>query len=686
MNRYLVVLFSLVLSLPSIAQTHVSASDSVAYMNEDPFNLDQVVITATRTEKKLKNIPVITQVVTSRQIEERGVSNIQDLLQQEVPGLNFQEVGFGTDIDIQGLGSKHILFLIDGERIAGENGGNIDYSRINLYNVERIEIVKGAASALYGSQAMGGVINIITRNAKKKVEANAGIKFEGRNQQNFKNLDSDDPLYKYRSHLDKPNLIANATIGLNLGKFTMNTDILYKSRDAYQLYDRVGDKKYYPELDSTVVEPVSTSPTNISGYQDVQVSHKMAYKFNDKLKVGVNGSFYHMNKYDFSADNKFEQTQDFTYGANAEYAFTPKSVLTATFHADNYSRYQKYELISGRELDYRNNIYQPRVMYTNTAVKNQAFTAGLEFYSESLYSDKFENNAYETKSQWYGTLFLQDEWTINKMFTMIAGLRGDYHQQYGVHVTPKVSFMFKKFPFTVRLNYARGYRSPTIKELYMDWDHLGMFWIYGNPDLKPETNNYLSLSGEYVNSWINLNVNVYGNWFHNKIEGMWQNDQTELHYTNVGKSHLMGAEAMCKVKVGRYVNLHGSYNYLYTSLDENGVRLNSASPHSGTFRAEFNSHVDKYATVFNITGSIMGRKDFNVMETLEIGGQKVDAYYNAKFDAYSMWDITVSQYILKQLRITAGVNNVFNYTADRVTFNTTTSVGRKFFVSCNYTL
>lgn len=69
----------------------------------------------------------------------------------------------------------------------------------------------------------------------------------------------------------------------------------------------------------------------------------------------------------------------------------------------------------------------------------------------------------------------------------------------------------------------------------MNWDHLGMFWIYGNSKLKPETNNYISLSGEYVNSWININANVYSNWFRNKIEGMWSNDQTELHYINIGK-------------------------------------------------------------------------------------------------------------------------------------------------------
>lgn len=687
MNRKRLFFFSLIGYLPLAAQvTHPQQPDSLTYMNDDPFNLEQVVVTATRTQKKLKDIPVITQVVTARQIEERGVSNIQDLLTQEVPGLNFQEVGYGTDIDIQGLGSKHILFLIDGERIAGENGGNIDYSRINLYNVDRIEIVKGASSALYGSQAMGGVINIITRQAKKKVEVSAGVKYAGRYQQNFKDTPKDHSQYKYRTHLDKPNLNGNLSVGLNLGRFTMNTDVLYKSADAYQLYDKKALEKYFPAYGVTVTEPLSTTPTSISGYEDIQVSHKMGYKVNDKLKLRLHGSYYLLNKYDFTADNVFENSEDFTYGGSAEYSFTPHSVLNASFHADRYNRYDKFEKKSGRRMEYKNDILQPRIVYTNTALDNQAITGGVEFYRESLYSDKFETGIYESKSQWYGTAFVQDDWSLNKHFSVIAGLRADYHEEYGMNVTPKVSFMYKAFPFTVRLNYARGYRSPTIKELYMNWDHLGMFWIYGNSDLNPETNNYVSLSGEYVNSWVNLSVNVYGNWFRNKIEGMWAADQTELHYVNVGKSHLAGAEAMCKVRINRNIHLHGTYNYLYTSKDDQGVRLSSSSPHSGTVRAEYNSRVPRYATVVNLTGTIMGSKNFDVLDEIEIDGASVEAYYKAKVGTYSLWDLTVSQYLMQHFRITAGVSNLFDFTSDRVTFNTSTSPGRNFFVSCNYTL
>lgn len=672
--------------LPLAAQGMRQEQDTVPYMKDDPFNLEQIVVTATRTEKTMKNTPVITQVITAKQIEERGIGNIQDLLTQEVPGLNFQEVGYGTNIDIQGLGSKHILFLIDGERVAGENGGNIDYTRINLYNIDRIEIVKGASSALYGSQAMGGVINLITRKTQKRLEVSAGARYAGRNQRNYEGTPKDHPQYKFRTHLDKPNLNTYLSFGLNRGKFTMNTDLLYKSFDGYQLYDKKPLVKFFPAYHTTITEELSRTPTNLSGYEDVQIAHKMDYRFNKRLKIQLKGSYYMLNKYDFQADNIFENSADYTYGATVDYTISAKSALAASVHADHYNRYDKYELKSGRSLKYKNNIIQPRVIYTTTALDKQTLTAGLEYYKESLFGDKFKTGVKEEKSEWSATAFLQDDWSVNERFSVVAGLRCDYHEKYGVNFTPKASLMYKVFPFTLRFNYARGYRSPGIKELYMDWDHLGMFWIYGNSKLKPEINNYLSFSGEYVNRWIHIHVNVYGNWFRNKIEGMWSDDQTELHYVNVGKSHLAGLETLCKVQINRHIHLHGAYNYLYTSKDADGVRLSSSSPHSGNIRVEYNTRIPGYATVVNLSGIVMGKKEFDVSDKLEIDGRKVEAYYRAEVNPYCLWDLTVSQYVLRNLRITAGITNLFDYTSDRVTFNTSTSPGRNYFIACNYIL
>ncbi len=125
--------------------------------------LETVVVTATRTPKLLKETPVVTRVITSSEIARSGKPDIGALLEHQMPGVEFSlGMGQNTQINMSGFGGGGILFLLDGERMAGETLDNPDYSRLNLQNVERVEIVKGAASSLYGSNATGGVVNIIS--------------------------------------------------------------------------------------------------------------------------------------------------------------------------------------------------------------------------------------------------------------------------------------------------------------------------------------------------------------------------------------------------------------------------------------------------------------------------------------------------------------------------------------------
>ena len=134
-------------------------------LSDDSLTVDmnEVVVTATRTPLPLKNTPVITRVITSRDIERSGAVTLQQALERELAGVEFHQAGYGSSLSFQGLDSRYVLFLLDGERIAGETYGNIDYSRIPLSIVSRIEVVRGASSVLYGSNAMGAVVNVITK-------------------------------------------------------------------------------------------------------------------------------------------------------------------------------------------------------------------------------------------------------------------------------------------------------------------------------------------------------------------------------------------------------------------------------------------------------------------------------------------------------------------------------------------
>ena len=157
----------------------------------DSVELEPVVVTASHSPKALKDAPVVTRLITLHDIKITDATNIQDLLIQEIPGLEF---GFAmsqeTSLNMSGFGGNAVLFLVDGERMAGETMDNVDYSRMNLDNVGRIEIVKGASSALYGSNAVGGVINIISRENLEPWTANVNSRYnsfghEWRNGANF---------------------------------------------------------------------------------------------------------------------------------------------------------------------------------------------------------------------------------------------------------------------------------------------------------------------------------------------------------------------------------------------------------------------------------------------------------------------------------------------------------------------
>ena len=119
--------------------------EKVIYMKEDDLGINEVVVTGSRTARPIKMSPVTTQVLGGKALVDAGYSNLQQALQQETPGLNIQKVGFGNEISMQGLDARHVLFLMDGERMTGDMAGNLDYERFNLHAIDRVEIVKGAS-------------------------------------------------------------------------------------------------------------------------------------------------------------------------------------------------------------------------------------------------------------------------------------------------------------------------------------------------------------------------------------------------------------------------------------------------------------------------------------------------------------------------------------------------------------
>jgi outer membrane receptor for ferrienterochelin and colicins len=656
----------------------------IFYLEQDAFHIHQVVITATRTKKSLKDAPVITRLITAKQIEEVGFESVEEVLEMQVPGIEFNRRGISTDISMQGLEAENILILIDGERLAGETRGNIDYSRLNINDIEQIEIIKGASSALYGSQAMGAVINIITKSSKQKVYASVLSQYSNFSEINYPDLKKDDEHYDWKKNLDKPNLNIGTVFGFNLKKFSSKTNFTYKTTDAYQLYDRDSLVKEYVDIDTIIYEPLNKTPTGIEGTQDITIYQKFGYRFNQNYSLDVYGSYYQKDKYDFYREDKRRDAfDDYTYGLKFTYLADNQNTILFSINSDTYNKYDYLEKLEEKRLNYRDKYINPRLLADYTLGSKQQFTVGLEYLYESLLTDMFIYGELIDKEVSTYIAFAQDEIQFNSRLNLIAGLRAEYNTAFGPHFTPKLSLMYKWIPVTFRLNYAAGYRSPGLKELYMDWDHLGMFIIKGNPDLKPETNDYFSASAELSNSWVNTSVTAYYNYFSDKIEGQWSNDQTEYQYQNISNSSLFGTDFLLKLKLSEAFMIKAGYSYVNDKNYDEGVRLSAISPHTANFQLEYAITKRNYGLRANVSGKFVGPKDFNVLDELEYLGDTVEAYYKVHYDGYWIWRFSVGQRFYNSMNLVLGVENLFDYTAPVVTFNSSISPGRRFFISLN---
>ena len=631
--------------------------EKVIYMKEDDLGINEVVVTGSRTARPIKMSPVTTQVLGGKALVDAGYSNLQQALQQETPGLNIQKVGFGNEISMQGLDARHVLFLMDGERMTGDMAGNLDYERFNLHAIDRVEIVKGASSTLYGSRAAGAVINLITKKTDKPLSIDAGIRYGQMNERNYKHPQPKDFLYMFEQNADRPNLQSWVSAGFKAGKFTSQTDVWYSESDAFYMYQAENDKKVYtkeanPFLphDIIVVSNAVRPPMGIEGKEHITVSQKLYYNPNPNLSVLVYGSSFFMNTYDLIQDMTFSQARDWTAGTKVTYHVKDWFSVTGSLHADFYDRFKRHERIDKRQKDYESSIYQPRLTVTSNYFNGHSLILGMEHTSDELTSDRFSGNAnhdLKTRALKETEYFLQDEWTINPRWMISAGIRTNFSKAFGFMGMPKVAAKYSPDKhWSLRANYSMGYRSPSIKELFFNWDHLGMFMIRGNENMRPEKNNYFSLGAEYSNDRLFVSGTAYGNYFRDKIEGVWRiyDMQYNFEYTNLSQQRLLGLEVLARWSVLDCLTLNGTYSFVDVSKNK-GIQVNTTSPHAATASMDYKYMKKNYRLNAVFSASYMGGKKFDVQDRVFVKeeNKSYDAYFRCDLPQYVLCNLSVSQ-------------------------------------------
>ena len=649
--------------------------EKVIYMKEDDLGINEVVVTGSRTARPIKMSPVTTQVLGGKALVDAGYSNLQHALQQETPGLNIQKVGFGNEISMQGLDARHVLFLMDGERMTGDMAGNLDYERFNLHAIDRVEIVKGASSTLYGSRAAGAVINLITKKTDKPLSIDAGIRYGQMNERNYKHPQPKDFLYMFEQNADRPNLQSWVSAGFKAGKFTSQTDVWYSESDAFYMYQAENDKKVYtkesnPFLphDIIVVSNAVRPPMGIEGKEHITVSQKLYYNPNPNLSVLVYGSSFFMNTYDLIQDMTFSQARDWTAGTKVTYHVKDWFSVTGSLHADFYDRFKRHERIDKRQKDYESSIYQPRLTVTSNYFNGHSLILGMEHTSDELTSDRFSGNAnhdLKTRALKETEYFLQDEWTINPRWMISAGIRTNFSKAFGFMGMPKVAAKYSPDKhWSLRANYSMGYRSPSIKELFFNWDHLGMFMIRGNENMRPEKNNYFSLGAEYSNDRLFVSGTAYGNYFRDKIEGVWRiyDMQYNFEYTNLSQQRLLGLEVLARWSVLDCLTLNGTYSFVDVSKNK-GIQVNTTSPHAATASMDYKYMKKNYRLNAVFSASYMGGKKFDVQDRVFVKeeNKSYDAYFRCDLPQYVLCNLSVSQTFWNKVKLTLGMDNLFNY-------------------------
>ena len=641
-------------------------------LKEDVMHLNGVVVTGSRTERPVKLSPITTQVLGGKALVDAGYSDLQHALQQETPGMNIQKVGFGNEISMQGLDARHVLFLQDGERMTGDMAGNLDYERFNLHAIDRIEIVKGASSTLYGSRASGAVINLISKKTQKPLDIQAGVRFAQMNQRNYKQPNPKDFLYMFEKNSDRPNLQSWISAGIKQGKFTSQTDIWYSSSDAFYMYQSEKDKKVYtkeanPFLphDITLTSIAPRSPMGIEGTEHLSVAQKLYYEPSKSLSLQAYGSMFFMNSYDLIQDMTFSQSRDFMAGVKLKYDVKNWFTVNLSLHGDFYDRFKRHERIDERKNVYKSKIFEPRLTLTSSYFTGHNIIFGVEHTTDELTSDRFVNRRMTTRSLHETEYFLQDEWTVNSHWMLSSGVRTNFSKAFGFMWMPKIAIKYAPDNhWALRANYSMGYRAPSIKELFFNWDHLGMFQIKGSENLQSEKNNYFSLGAEYSKDRFFINVNAYANIFNKKIEGVWRiyDMQYNFEYINLKSQQMLGVEAIMKWRLTDNFMLNATYSYVNVSK-QNGIQVNTTSPHAATASIDYTLNRPNYRLKSIFSTSIMGEKKFDVQDRVWVKehNKSYDAYFRCILPTYVLCNLAVVQTFYNKVKLTVGVDNIFNY-------------------------
>ncbi|HEX6243993.1 MAG TPA: TonB-dependent receptor [Polyangiales bacterium] len=514
----------------------------------------QVVVTGSRNDELQRNSAVATQVITRQQIEQSGARNAGELLANQ-PALQVQENFRGTELWLRGLDPEYTLILIDGERVPGRVGGAIDLSRFGVERIERVEIVRGPSSALYGSDAIAGVVNLVARESKRPLEGDALLDYGSRNT------------------LDATGYVAGQVHETSRLSATGG----YHQTDAF----RRGDSE----------------ATSGSARQQWSAGGTARFDANQKHRLLVAGDYLRLNLtgVDQGAANALidrEQLQE-QLSLRASQRYTPSRRWRWENRAA-YGQFRDQYLLDqrgGTALDsYEENKEQLATFSSLLRYARSLWstTVGVDLMLQRLSSPRLSDTGQRERGAVYNQFDVKIWQRGERAVRLVPGLRFDLDSQFGYQFSPKLALRIDPHRTVVlRLSYGRGFQAPSFQQLLLRFENPGVgYVVLGNPDLKAERSHGFDVDVEWRPApWAALFLALYRNDLRQMITTVASEQDaagTVFTYDNLSSAWTMGLESAVRLNQGEWITFQGSYALNYGRDNEHNRVLQGPARHRPT--------------------------------------------------------------------------------------------------------
>jgi len=605
-------------------------------LKETLFQMGSVVVTGTRSGKIHQNVPIATEVISRHEIDQSGALDLGELLAQRSGVSVSTSVEGGTIVNILGMDSKYVLILVDGQPVIGKFNNRNALDQISTAIIDKVEIIKGPSSSLYGSEAMGGVINVITRRKITARPLSLKLRYTGSDR-------TFNPFVRDRGKYD-----------LRLNYFKQ-WKVLRIQFDFDYLAANVDKTIQYIDIDQ---------------YDRFSFGNTMEWKWSERQKLKWNTTLFSNQEASetnlMNADTKIVRHTNFL-----EHQLTPLAnwQIKSLFRWDRYQRDYTQNRPWGALVKAEHTTEKQQELEVNSllTIAKSSINTGIEYSRDHFFSDRVAGGQRSLPSI---GIYGQVEYSLAPDITLVSGLRWDDNQEIDPVVSPRIAAMLgfaNRWKF--RFSWGQGFRMPSFMDRYINWNHQQFgYEIIGNPNLKPETSSGSTVGLEYYHQGEYLvSITLYHNLFRQMIVD-YLISPGKFTYVNVDRVRYMGMEIQGRWYASRRWLASWGYNWAYNKNLTTGKLVANQPLHMAHLRGSYKSSDERFSTALKLKfmGPYLVDEFVVATQTMETGERQ----------AYFLVDVDSKLKITTDLTFGIGVLNLLNTTDQQYG----PFIGRQFYI------